>query len=128
MIIYSDRKSSFIDDILNGVISDKIKAKMIDNLHRHVSPNEIRSWENSLNRMGFILNTPDIPDDAFISLEYNIPHTAKRVDLIITGSSDNDTMEAVIIELKQWADIVTSRFPPAVWSAASKSSPARISP
>ena len=111
MIIYSDRKSSFIDDILNGVISDKIEAKMIDNLHRHVSPNEIRSWENSLNRMGFILNTPEIPDDAFISLEYNIPHTAKRVDLIITGSSDNDTMEAVIIELKQWesAELVSDK-------------------
>ena len=102
MIIYSDLKTSFIDDVLNGEITDKIEAMMFDKMHKHVSHNEIRSWENSLSRMSNVLNTPDIPDDVFISLEYNIPHTAKRVDLIITGSSDNETMSAVIIELKQW--------------------------
>ncbi|MBR1973257.1 MAG: hypothetical protein IKA33_01095, partial [Candidatus Methanomethylophilaceae archaeon] len=101
MIIYSDLKTSFIDDVLNGEITDKIEAMMFDKMHKHVSHNEIRSWENSLSRMSNVLNTPDIPDDVFISLEYNIPHTAKRVDLIITGSSDNETMSAVIIELKQ---------------------------
>ncbi len=46
--------------------------------------------------------TKKIPDDAGIAIEYNIPHTSKRVDFIISGYDRDSKPAAVIIELKQW--------------------------
>lgn len=48
------------------------------------------------------LNDADIPDDAGIAVEYNIPQTSKRVDFIISGYDSSHIPNAIIIELKQW--------------------------
>ncbi|MCR5279027.1 MAG: hypothetical protein K6E19_06260 [Lachnospiraceae bacterium] len=36
------------------------------------------------------LNDRDIPEDAGIAIEYNIPQTAKRVDFMISGYDSNN--------------------------------------
>ncbi|MBR6961071.1 MAG: DUF2075 domain-containing protein, partial [Clostridiales bacterium] len=66
---------------------------------------EFRSWVNSLKNMYIIMNDPEIPADAGVAIEYNIPQTSKRVDFLISGYDRNDKPGVVVIELKQWEKI-----------------------
>lgn len=102
MIIYHTSKKGFIDDVFNGRIADEIDQAFVTHLGRHTSPNEVRSWKNSMMHMSNVINTPDIPNDSGIAIEYQIPLTSKRVDFIISGLDENRKRNIIIIELKQW--------------------------
>ena len=102
MIIYNRTKSEFIDDILNGELENKIGSAMEELFGRHTPASEMRAWTNSLGYMGTILSTSSVPDNAGVAIEYNIPYTSKRVDLIVSGYDVQGKNSAVIVELKQW--------------------------
>ncbi len=102
MIIYHASKKGFVDDVFNGRIADEIDRAFVTHLGRHTSPNEVRSWKNSMLHMSNVINTPEIPNDSGIAIEYQIPLTSKRIDFIISGLDENRKGNIVIIELKQW--------------------------
>ena len=54
-----------------------------------------------------VLNTPTIPDDSGIAIEYRLPYTSKRVDFIISGKNTDNSEHAMIVELKQWQEAKT---------------------
>lgn len=118
MIIYRESKKGFVSDVFNGTIADEIDSAFVSHLGRHTSPNEALSWKNSMMHMYKVVNTPDIPDDSEIAIEYQIPLTSKRVDFIIAGQNKDKRDNIVIIELKQWesakltskSGIVKTRF------------------
>lgn len=103
MIIYSETKDVFLDDIVNGVLDEKIESLMMDRLGRRTGASEHQAWQNSLAYMGNIIGRSAIPGDAGIAIEYSIPYTSKRVDLIVTGLNEEGRNAAVIVELKQWS-------------------------
>lgn len=103
MIIYSSTKSDFIDDIVNGVLDEKLESLMMSRFGRGTPESELRAWRNSLTYMGNIIGSSSIPADAGIAIEYGIPYTSKRVDLIVTGLNESGHNAAVIVELKQWS-------------------------
>lgn len=102
MIIYSRTKGEFIDDILNGELENKIGSAVEERFGRHTPTSEMRAWTNSLGYMGTILSNSTVPDNAGVAIEYNIPYTSKRVDLIVSGYDEQGRNSAVIVELKQW--------------------------
>lgn len=55
--------------------------------------------------MHTVLVDPEIPNNAGIAIEYNIPQTGKRVDFIVSGMDDSNLPNAVVIELKQWSEV-----------------------
>lgn len=102
MIIYSRTKGEFLDDILNGELENKIGSAVEERFGRHTPASEMRAWANSLGYMGTILSASSVPDNAGVAIEYNIPYTSKRVDLIVSGYDIRGKNSAVIVELKQW--------------------------
>jgi beta-xylosidase len=70
-----------------------------------VSENEVASWRNSMQFMKNVLEDDEIPHDSYISIEYMIPMSSKRVDLIVSGKNNQDKYAAVVIELKQWSQV-----------------------
>ncbi|WP_417353196.1 DNA/RNA helicase domain-containing protein [Flavobacterium alkalisoli] len=104
MIIYQNSKASFIEDVLtnniDGIINDFFKS----NIGYTTTKSEMNAWKNSLQYMDRVLNHADIPDDAGIVIEYQIPQTSKRIDFIITGEGDQNESYAVLVELKQWSE------------------------
>jgi len=104
MIIYQNTKALFIDDVLtnniDGIINDFFKS----NVGYTTTKSELNAWKNSLQYMDRVLNHSDIPDDAGIVIEYQIPQTSKSIDFIITGQGSNNESYAVLIELKQWSE------------------------
>ena len=67
-----------------------------------MSESEQRSWRESLGYMARVLADDAIPPDAGIAVEYHIPLSAKRLDMLIAGHAADDRRSAVIVELKQW--------------------------
>lgn len=118
MIIYRATKKQFVDDVFNNTIADNIDQAFFEHLGRHTSPNEVRSWENSMQFMYKVVNISELPDEVGIAIEYQIPLTAKRVDFIVSGLNANKKEQIIIIELKQWEEaeptskpgIVVTRF------------------
>ena len=108
MIIYSGNKVDFIEknSSLPKILSETIKKK----LGEDTSDNEFLSWQNSLGFMKSIMNSPSIPDDAGVALEYNIPITNNRIDFIITGLSEDNRSQIIIIELKQWTHVAKTEM------------------
>jgi len=102
MIVYQGNKQSFQRDILTnniqGIILDLFKEK----LNRSVGIAEFRSWKNSMMYMQNVLLDEEIPNDASITVEYQIPQSSKRIDFIIAGQNEKKDDYAVLVELKQW--------------------------
>ncbi len=105
MIIYEDTIGNFSNDVILNTISDKLYDSLRSNHLSGGSESEINSWNNSLQFMKNVLDTPDIPRDCSVAIEYNIPQTSKRVDFMILGQDDEHTDHVVIVELKQWAKV-----------------------
>jgi hypothetical protein len=102
MIVYQSSKLGFCDDVASGDIDQLILERMRGTLGRGVGVSEVRSWHQSLTHMHLVLTDAEIPDDAGVGIEYQIPQTAKRIDVLVSGRSDEEHDQAVIIELKQW--------------------------
>lgn len=105
MIIYSATKKKFSEDVFGGIIKDKILTAFQGKLGGRVSPSEARSYQNSLVYMNGVVNTPEIPDNAGVALEYRIPSTNKRVDFLMSGEDGKRNKVLVIVELKQWDQV-----------------------
>ncbi len=117
MIVYDGIKTDFLRSVEDDTIAVEIEHNIYTKMHRSTVQNEFRSWENSLEYMYKVLNDNDIPDDAGIAIEYNIPQTSKRVDFIISGYDGNRHPNVIIIELKQWNAIREGK---PVWTICSR--------
>lgn len=102
MIVYDGIKRDFLSSVETDAIANEIQRNILEKMGRHTPTSEFRSWENSLRNMYIVMNDPEIPADAGVAIEYNIPQTAKRVDFMISGYDEADCPGMVIIELKQW--------------------------
>src|SRR5688572_15307723 len=102
MIVYQSTKADFVDTAntrdIEAVILEAFEARM----GRRVAPNEVRSWKESLQAMSKVLNDELIPDDTGVAVEYGIPQTSKRVDMLLSGRDEAGRANLIIIELKQW--------------------------
>ncbi|WP_391116837.1 DNA/RNA helicase domain-containing protein [Psychrobacillus sp. L3] len=103
MIIYESTKEQFVGDIVNELLIDRLYNSYQEKIGR-TSKAEIRSWENSLQKMSNVMQDGDIPNDASVAIEFNIPNTSMRVDFLIAGNDGNQD-HVVIVELKQWESV-----------------------
>ncbi len=103
MIVYQKQKRDFLADVHGHDIEAVILAAMKHRVGHGVSPAEIGSWKESLTAIGKVLYDPDIPEDAGVAVEYSIPQTSKRIDVIVSGRDGEGRDNAVVVELKQWS-------------------------
>ncbi len=96
-------KEQFVGDVVNELLVDRLYNSYQQKIGR-TSKAEIRSWENSLQKMSNVMQDDEIPKDAAVAIEFNIPNTSKRVDFLIAGN-DGAQDHIVIVELKQWDEV-----------------------
>lgn len=109
MIVYSGSRADFTSDVLSNQIEKKILDAFALRLGRRTSGAEIESWKNSMQYMNNVLTSGDIPEDAGVAIEYQVPLTSKRVDFILSGADADRKDVAVIVELKQWSEVSATR-------------------
>lgn len=106
MIVYSATKKDFCADVRSNQIAKILFDKTLQKLGKKTGESEFRSWKNSLQFMNNILFDSEIPEDSLVALEYKIPGTSNRIDFIITGQDHDKNDSAVIVELKQWSNVL----------------------
>ncbi len=102
MIVYQDTKTGFRNAVLSGEIENIILDHFVKKLHRRTSGREVESWRNSLLYMDRVLSDDEIPLNAGVTIECQIPQTSKRIDFIVSGEDELHQPHIIIIELKQW--------------------------
>lgn len=102
MIVYSATKHDFLRDNNDRNIEDVIGASFFVATGNRVGPNEVRSWKESLSEMAKVLSDETFSADIGIAVEYHIPQSAKRLDVLVAGHAADGSKSAVLIELKQW--------------------------
>lgn len=107
MLIYAGTKSDFMIDTENDRLETKLYENIKLKMNRTTGLSELNAWRNSLKEMYITLNDSDIPEDAGVAIEYNIPQTSKRVDFLISGYGWNGKGNVVIVELKQWEKLAS---------------------
>ena len=105
MIVYDGLKTDFLKSVESDSIALEIERNIMEKMGRKTPSAEFTSWENSLDYMYKVMNDSEIPDDAGVAIEYNIPQTSKRVDFLISGYNGDKNPGVVVIELKQWSEL-----------------------
>ena len=82
MLIYAGTKSDFMVDTENDRLETKLYENIKLKMNRTTGLSELNAWRNSLKEMYITLNDSDIPKDAGVAIEYNIPQTSKRIDFL----------------------------------------------
>ena len=100
MILYSSSKTAFIND---KSIIDILNNTMKEKMYHYTSESEKSSWENSLEYISEVISSSNLPDDCTIILEYNLPISSSRIDLMITGFDEQNNKKVLLFELKQWS-------------------------
>lgn len=103
MLVYHSNKRGFLDESDNGFIEDVIQKRFLDRTGHYAPDPEYRSWKASLAEVAKVLRDPGIPDDLGVGIEFGIPQTSKRVDVMLSGFGHDDSARLIIIELKQWS-------------------------
>lgn len=116
MIIYQANKREFLQHAFADNIEDVVSKHYKHATGQSVGPAELRSWTNSLSHMAKVLYDDEIPGDAGVAIEYQVPQTSKRIDFLITGLDEQRQPKVVIVELKQWSEARVSEKDGIIWA------------
>ena len=105
MILYCSSVDKFINDVNDKRIINILNNSMKENLYHYTSESEKISWGNSLEYMSNVISNSKIPNDCTVVLEYNLPISSSRVDLVISGYDEFNREKILLFELKQWSKV-----------------------
>jgi len=107
MHLYSGMSTTFMADTANSRIVDQLIQNFQEEYRHKPADSEIRSWQNSLTRFSNVLQIADLNDQGII-VEYQMPLTSKRLDVMVAGNDANGRPNSVVVELKQWDSVSES--------------------
>ena len=116
MIIYQASKSQFLHHALRDDIEDIVSRQFRSATGHGVGSSEMQSWKHSLLEMAKVLGDEEIPEDAGVAIEYQLPQSSKRIDFVITGEDAAARTKVIIVELKQWSESRRSEKDAIVWA------------
>ncbi|BDU74168.1 DUF2075 domain-containing protein [Mesoterricola silvestris] len=116
MIVFKSSVAEFLDAVERSALTGMIETRYRTALHRAPAPGERQAWQNSMNFVCHRLRRSKIPQDCGVLIEYVIPTTLKRMDLVLSGFNREKNKQVLIIELKQWMEARLSRNPDLVWT------------
>jgi hypothetical protein len=116
VIIYQARKSQFLHHALRDDIEEVMSRHFRHATGHGVSRSEVQAWKHSLLEMAKVLGDEEIPEDAGVAIEYQLPQSSKRIDFVITGEDASARTKVIIVELKQWSQSRRSEKDAIVWA------------
>ena len=103
MRLYEGTVQQFKEDILENNIADIISNKYKEYYKRRVNPSEFNSWNISLRFLKDVLESSELLKNRII-VEYELPYSEKRIDIILFGKDKEGNENIVVLELKQWSN------------------------
>jgi DUF2075 family protein len=110
MLVYENTVGGLLNDIDSDQLVEKIDQAFNEKGLGGVSPQERDAWRNSFQYVDRVLLRSDVPDDVGVAIEFKIPLTSNRVDLMLSGRDASGNENVVVVELKQWDGETTERI------------------
>ncbi len=104
MRLYQGTTKEFVEDVLQNRIADKLKNSYENYYGRRVNQREYTSWINSLRFVKDVIEHNLLVDNMII-IEFELPYSTKRIDVMLFGKDINNNDTVVIMELKQWSKV-----------------------
>ena len=127
MIVYRESVSNFINtcQTLNAdgecfVIGQEISKAMKNAGINSFGESQERAWRRSLPFVAKALEKSCIDKDVDVAIEYKINQQKTRIDFLVYGVDDEGNKNVIIIELKQWSSVSSSKKPEYVFAQVSK--------
>lgn len=102
MILYQGTAKEFVDIADTNRIIPKLETVFREKLGRKIPQAEVSAYQNSLPYIARVIHRSGIADDCGVLVEYIIPLTSNRIDVVIAGEDDEGNKNFIIVELKQW--------------------------
>jgi hypothetical protein len=107
--LYQGTTRQFIGDATQARLASQLTDRFLDEFRYRPSPSEVTSWRNSLGAMAQVLRLADLTDQGIL-VELKLPLSSKRLDVLLTGANQTSGDAAVIVELKQWTEVLRSNI------------------
>lgn len=102
MHLYSGPSPQFVEDATLNAIGEKIAASFFEQYRYRAPQSEVAAWQNSLRAMGNVVQHAGL-DDQGVVVEWQLPLSSRRLDVMLTGHDPQGQPHGVIVELKQWS-------------------------
>lgn len=101
-VLYKETQVQFARDVEANKVSPKMEyaAKQCGIISME---NEIASWTNNAPQISKLLLASGAAD-CYVTFEFLVPFSRKRIDCVIYGKSENGDENVIHIELKQWSN------------------------
>jgi len=103
MILYEETIEQFNEDVMQNCIADRTAEKYQAHYKRKPGDSEYRSWAISLAILNNSFHYADLKDNHII-VEYELPYSSRRIDVLLFGYDENAKESIVMLELKQWSN------------------------
>lgn len=103
MRLYEGTVVDFNRDVLENKVADRIRSSFENYYRRRVGPSEYRAWQQSLNFLRNTFEYSSLTDNKLI-IEYELPYSTRRIDVLLFGRGSHDQDGVVLMELKQWSN------------------------
>ena len=101
-VLYQAPQAQFISEVERNLVSQKMRHTA-EQAGIHSAENEIASWENNAPHIARLL-TQCGAKDSYVTFEFLVPFSRKRIDCMIYGTGDDNSENVIHIELKQWSN------------------------
>ncbi len=101
-VIYQESQENFLNDAMKEIVA----KKMLEESKKywiHPWESEINSWRNNARSISSLLRLSKV-EDTYVTFEYSVPYSKKRIDCMIYGKWIDGKWNVVHIELKQWSN------------------------
>ncbi len=103
MIIYQAPVEKFNEDVMQNCLADKAAEKYRAHYKRSPGDREYRSWQQSFPVLKHAFDYAGLKDVQVV-IEYELPYSSQRIDILLFGTSREQKENVVILELKQWSN------------------------
>lgn len=92
----------FIKAAESSALADQMRRSFLT-LHRRVpGESEYLSWKESLRAMAKVADAHATKDDVGVLVEYHLPLSERRIDVMFFGDGPEGTPNSLLVELKRW--------------------------
>jgi DUF2075 family protein len=103
MRLYEGTIIEFNTAVVRNELADRISTNYEHYFHRGINPSEYRSWQQSLNYLKNSFEYTGLVNNKII-IEYQLPYSTRRIDVLLFGRNDHQNESVVLMELKQWSN------------------------
>ncbi len=100
-IIYDAPQEQFFTDVRSNKLVDIMKTNFKETSGMHIGESEYHSWGVTGDKIKNLIESSNL-SNVYVSFEYQVPYTSKRIDCLLFGKNTDDRGIVVHIELKQW--------------------------